>query len=146
MQRWRAGAAAALLVLALPLAHAQAMVSVARDRINMRAGAGTQHEVLWMLSRGYPLKVIGRAGTWLRVRDFEGDRGWVYKPLTSTRPHHIVKVSVANIRSAPGRRSRIVGRARYGDVLRTLERRPGWVKVRADGAIGWVARPLLWGW
>ena len=78
MQRRRAGAAAALLALAVPLAHAQSMVSVARERINMRAGAGTQHEVLWMLSRGYPLKVIGRAGAWLRVSDFEGDKG--FKP------------------------------------------------------------------
>jgi len=44
-------------------------------------------------------------------------------------------------------RSRIVGKATRGEVLRTLERRSQWVKVQQDGGPrGWVARRLLWGW
>ncbi len=145
---------AALLLLAPPLlslpgtsAQGREMVSVARPEINMRAGAGTQHEALWSLTRGYPLEVVGRRGSWYKVRDFERDQGWVYRSLTSTTPHHIVRARVANIRSAPGTRSRIIGKAAYGDVVRTLEKTQGWVKIRREGGlIGWVARNLLWGW
>ncbi len=137
---------ALLLVVAVP-ASAQNMVSVGRDEINMRSGPGTNHESQWLLGRGYPLEVIGRKGKWLQVRDFESDKGWVYAPLVDKTGHFVVKVKVANIRSKPSTRASISGRAHYGDVLRTLERRKGWVKVQQEGgAKGWIARQLLWGW
>lgn len=136
-----------LLVLAIPMAYAREMVSVARGEVNMRSGPGPRHEVVWALSRGYPLSVLSRKGSWIKVRDFENDQGWVLRSLTSRTPHHIVSARVANLRRAPGTHSRIVGQARYGDVLRTLERRGDWVKVRHErGTTGWVARRLVWGW
>lgn len=135
-----------LSLLAGP-AGALTMVSVDRPTVHLRAGAGTQHEARWRIVRGYPLQVLGRSAGWLKVRDFEGDTGWVLGRLTGRQPHLIVKVPVAHVRSAPGTKSRIVGRAAYGDVLRTLERRGPWVRVKPTaGATGWVARKLLWGW
>ncbi|WP_425258397.1 SH3 domain-containing protein [Rubrivivax sp. RP6-9] len=142
-------ALAAFACIGLPVvstAEAREMVSVAQ-RANMRAGAGTQHEALWVLEAGYPLSVTNRRGNWLKVTDFEGDTGWIYRPLTARRPHLVVKVEVANLRSAPSTRARRIGQAEYGEVLRTVKHRPGWVQVRrADGLQGWIARRLLWGW
>ncbi|RZA12545.1 MAG: peptide-binding protein [Lysobacteraceae bacterium] len=136
----------ALLACAAP-AHAREMVSIAKDGVNMRAGAGTRHAVEWELAKGYPLQVTKRQGAWLQVKDFENDTGWVHRPLTNKTPHHIVKARVANIRSGPATSTRVVGRAEKGEVLRTLEKRPQWVKVQQDGGVsGWVSRGLLWGW
>lgn len=142
-----------LLVLFLSMsafvsaAQAQQMVSVARDAVNMRSAPGARSTVNWALARGYPLQVVARRGAWLQVRDFENDRGWVARSMTGRTPHHVVKARVANLRGTPSTRGRLVGKASYGDVLRTLERRGEWVKVkRADGRSGWVARSLLWGW
>jgi SH3-like domain-containing protein len=127
--------------------QAREMVSVQQDEVNLRAGAGTQHEPLWVLSRGYPLQVTGRKGQWLRVRDFENDTGWIFRPLVGKQPHHVVKSAVANVRSSPSPRSRIVGKVTRGEVLQTLERRAQWVKVDQEGGLrGWVASRLLWGW
>jgi uncharacterized protein YgiM (DUF1202 family) len=146
--------AALMLLIAPPLlsfehasAQARDMRSVARPSINMRAGPGTRHEALWSLTRGYPVEILGRKGSWYQVRDFERDTGWIYRPLLSKTPHHIVKAEVANIRSGPGLRSRIIGKAAYGDVMRTLEKRRQWAKVRNEGGlVGWISRRLLWGW
>jgi SH3-like domain-containing protein len=136
-----------LPLLAQQAAQAREMVSVNRPVVNMREGAGTQHDALWALNRGYPLEVTGRKGGWLKVRDFEGDSGWVHRPLVGKTPHHVVKARVANIRSGPTTGSRVIGKAEQGDVLRTLERRERWVKVQQEGGLkGWVARRLLWGW
>lgn len=129
------------------MAAAQQMVSVKGSVVNMRDGPGTHTESLWKLKRGYPLKVLERRGQWLKVQDFENDRGWVATSLTGRQPHHIVKVPVANIRSGPSPRNPIVGKAAYGDLLKTQEKRAGWVKVKKEeGTSGWVARRLLWGW
>lgn len=134
-------------VLAPSGAEARQMVSVDRPEINMRTGPGTSNESIWLLSRGYPLQVLGHKGKWLQVRDFEGDKGWVYRPLTDRTPHYVVKAKVVNIRKGPSTRTRIVGKANYGDVLRTLAHKGDWAKIRdADGLVGWVAKRLLWGW
>ena len=139
---------ALVLLTSNTAATARDMAAVNRNEINMRSGAGTQHEALWVLSRGYPLEVLARKGKWLKVRDFENDRGWVYKPLTSARsPHHVVKVQVLNIRSKPSLRSRVLAKAAHGEILKTLGRKDDWVKVQQDGGpVGWVARRLVWGW
>ena len=81
------------------------------------------------------------------MRDFEGDRGWVARSLTGNAPHHVVKSKVANVRSSPSTQARIVGKAEYGELLRTREKRAGWVRVeRTEGPGGWIAKQLLWGW
>ena len=135
------------LLATTPAAFAQRMVSIAAKEANMRSGPGTKYETDWTLGEGYPLRVIGRQGKWLKVSDFENDSGWIYGPLTGSTPMHIVKAKIANLRSLPSTESRIVGKVSYGDVLKTLERRESWVKVQREGGLkGWIAKRLLWGW
>jgi SH3-like domain-containing protein len=135
-----------LLVLASGAATAQNMVSVKGSTLNMREGPGTHTPVLWELKKGYPLQITQRKGSWLKVRDFENDTGWVARSLTGNTPHHIVKSKIANIRSGPGTQHRIVGKASYGDLVRTREKRADWVRVeREEGVGGWIAKQLLWG-
>jgi SH3-like domain-containing protein len=135
-----------LLAFTAQLAQAAQMVSV-KQQANMRSGAGLNHGVQWQLDQGYPLLVLGSRGPWLKVRDFENDVGWVHRSVTGNQHHVIVKVDRANVRRGPSLRQRILTRVGYGDVLRTLETRQDWVKVRVQGGpVGWVARRLLWGW
>jgi SH3-like domain-containing protein len=136
-----------LSTLGMAAAQAAQMVSIDRPEVNMRSGPGTKYDALWMLSQGYPLRVIGRKGNWYHVRDFENDKGWVYRPLTGKKRYHIVKAEVVNIRSGPSTKNRIVGKTYYGELLRTLDRRKRWVKIRHEsGLVGWVSRNRLWGW
>lgn len=136
-----------LATLASGAAHAQNMVSVKGNTLNMREGPGTNTAVLWELKKGYPLQVTQRKGNWLKVSDFEGDSGWVARSLIGNAPHHVVKSPVANIRSGPGTQHRILGKASYGDLVRTREKRADWVRVeREEGVGGWIAKQLLWGW
>lgn len=138
---------ALLLLLAGSQAVAQQMVSVSGMEVNMRSGPGTQHPADWRLDRGYPLKVIGRQGSWLKVSDFENDKGWILQRFTSSTPYHVVKVKLANMRSEPTLRSRVIAKLAYGEVLKTLKRSGDWIKLQGpNGLRGWVSRPLLWGW
>jgi len=130
-----------------PAASAQNMVSVDRNTVNLRASANTSATILFELGKGYPLEVTNRKGRWLQVRDFENDKGWIYRPLVGKKAHLVVKATIANVRSAPSTNSRILGKVQYGELLRTLEHRNKWVRVqRESGSKGWVSRSLLWGW
>jgi SH3-like domain-containing protein len=128
------------------------MVSVAGEKVNMRKGPSTKYSIKWELGKGFPLRVIGSQGNWLKVSDFESDVGWVYKKLVNRKPHLIVKANKksrkrVNIRSGPGTNYKVIGKAEYGVVFKTLKRGDEWVKVQHEqGLTGWVKRSLLWGW
>ncbi len=147
-----ARAALTALIMAATLlsgaqAHAAERVSISRDQVNLRSGPGTNHPAEWVLSKGYPLQVVQRRGSWLKVRDFEGDQGWVYRSLTNKTPHHVVKAERANLRKGPGTQHARITTLNQGEVLRTRQKTARWVKVETtDGLSGWVARSLLWGW
>ena len=123
------------------------MISINRPNVNMRSGPGTKYKITWLLKRGYPLQVISRKNKWYKVRDFEGDTGWVYGPLTGSSPHLVVKKKKINLRSGPGTNYRIVAQASRGVVFKTIKRAKGWVKIQHENGItAWASRQLLWGW
>ncbi|MBU3937108.1 MAG: SH3 domain-containing protein [Proteobacteria bacterium] len=127
-------------------AHAE-MVSVSSDQARMRSGPGEKYPIQWELSVGFPLKVIARQGKWLKVTDYESDKGWIYKPLVAKTPHMIVKAAKTIIRSSPGDNQRMVANANRGVGLRTIKQKKGWVQVKHEsGLVGWVRRDTLWGW
>lgn len=139
------------LVLLCSLTSSAEMLSVNTDSVNLRSGPGTNFDIKWEYGKGFPLEVISSKGEWVEVSDFEGDTGWIYKPLLSNTGHMIVKVnkdkdSKINIRSGPGTKYRIVGKAYYGVVFETLEQRDGWAKLKHEtGLVGWIKRDLIWG-
>ncbi len=128
------------------VAHSK-MMAINGTKVNLRSGPGQNYSVIWELGRGFPLRVLSSKGNWIKVQDYENDTGWVHKKFLDRKAHLIVKKKRVNIRSGPGTRFRIVGKANYGVVFRTLERKKGWVKVKHEnGLTGWVLRSLLWGW
>jgi len=58
---------------------------VAVDLLNLRAGPGTNYDVLTMMEEGVRLKVIGRteANDWLKVVTAEGREGWVFAEMVT---------------------------------------------------------------
>lgn len=140
--------AVATLGLLLGAAQAQAeFVSIKGNQVNIRQTPSTQSDVAWELTKGYPMKVTQKRGNWLKVKDFEGELGWVYKPLTQKQAHHIVKAPKANMRTGPGAQYRKVASFQQHDLLQTLDKKNGWVKGKSsEGKIGWVSKKLLWGW
>ncbi len=135
-------------VLFLTVSAAQArMMAINGTKVNLRSGPGQNYSVIWELGRGFPLRVLSSKGKWVKVQDYENDTGWVHQKFLDQKAHLIVKKKRINIRSGPSTRFRVVGKANYGVVFRTLERKKGWVKVKHEnGLSGWVLRSLLWGW
>ena len=119
-------------------------VSVVKDGVNLRSGPETKYEVLFQLPKGYPLKVLARKGKWLKVSDYENDRGWIYKTLVAKTPYVIVKVKEGNVRSGPGTRYDKIGKVYRDVMLRRTDRRGDWLKVVHPQLTGWVHKQLVW--
>ncbi|MEW5733219.1 MAG: SH3 domain-containing protein [Thermodesulfobacteriota bacterium] len=112
---------------------------------NVRAEPGTDKPTLWKLEKYYPVLVTEKKDGWVRVRDFEGDEGWIYAKLLKKMATVVVSVDRAVIRSGPGKTYRIVIRAERGVPFLVLKRQGHWIQVRHEaGHKGWIHDTLVW--
>ncbi|MBI3092395.1 MAG: SH3 domain-containing protein [Candidatus Tectomicrobia bacterium] len=117
-----------------------------KDKANIRSGPGLKNDVLWTAFKYYPLEVIGEQDQWLKVRDFEGDEGWVALSLVEEQQAVVVKVALANIRSSPAATSKVAFQAKKGVAFKVLGAQGDWLNVEhADGEKGWVHSSIVWG-
>jgi len=66
--------------------------SLKADEVNVRSGPGTQYPILVVYRyRGYPVQAIAQYDTWYKIRDVEGEEGWIYRGFFSRQ--HTVMVS-----------------------------------------------------
>ncbi|MDD2466928.1 MAG: SH3 domain-containing protein [Desulfobulbus sp.] len=119
-------------------------LSVARDGINVRSGPGTNASVLFELPMGYPLEVVSREGQWVKVMDYEGDKGYVVDSLLSKTPYVIIKVKECNVRSGPSTTDPVVGNVVKDVIFQKVEQKGDWVKISHPQLTGWVHKTLVW--
>ncbi len=134
----------ALLCSATVSAMAAEFVSVKNDGVNLRSGPATNDEILFQLPAGYPLQVLSKQGKWLKVRDYENDKGWIYASLVSKTRYVIVKVKDGNVRSGPGTNYDKVGKVVRDVILRNTDRKGDWVKIAHPKLTGWIHKSLIW--
>jgi len=137
------------LVLALaaaPVVHAATYRSIAASKVNLRAGPGKDAKRLFVVSRGYPVRVLEQENGWAKVEDFEGDRAWVFADLLSEERTVLVTKKLVNVRKGPSTQREVAFQAQRNVLLQYLGSEGKWVHVRhADGDEGWVYAPLVWG-
>ena len=120
-------------------------VAVKKKIANVRAQPSTDSDALWQVEKYHPFSVIEKKGKWYRLKDFEGDSGWVHSTLVDKTPTVIVKVKLANIRNGPGTKHDLIFDAGKGTPFKVLEDKGQWLKVEhGDGDTGWIFKSLIW--
>lgn len=120
--------------------------SLKKTEVNVRSGPGNQYPILWVYQRpGYPVQLLAKYDNYYKLRDVEGEEGWVYVGMVAPKPTALVggkepilllkqdtPDSVAAARLAPGV---IV------DIRECTE--TGYCKVDVAGYRGWVLKKQL---
>ena len=126
-------------------------VSLAENKANVRAGPGQKYPIKWVLNRkGLPMEVILEFDHWRKIKDHEGQVGWVFHSLLSGKRTAItVGENYINAYEKPflgkGEKSRI-SILLEPFVIVSLDSCGGaWCKVITKEYSGWVKRKLLWG-
>ena len=67
-------------------------VSLAKDKTNVRAGPGKKYPVKWIITKkSLPVEVILEFDHWRKIKDHEGEEGWVFKSLLSGKRTALIK-------------------------------------------------------
>ncbi len=59
-------------------------VSLKAEKVNVRRGPSSDHPVAWVFQRkGLPVEIVAEFENWRRVRDAEGEEGWILQNMLS---------------------------------------------------------------
>ena len=125
-------------------------VSLKSDRINVRAGPGQDHRIAWIYERvGLPVEITAEYDNWRRIRDSEGDEGWIHHSLLSGRRTALIapwsEEATLPVRLTAARNAAAVALVEP-KVQVDVERCDGsWCRIAVAGIGGFIEQELLWG-
>jgi SH3-like domain-containing protein len=125
-------------------------VSLKFDKVNVRRGPSVKHQVAWVFARkGLPVEIIAEFEHWRRVRDSEGEEGWVYFSLLTGKRTVLVapwrKKQRIELYAQTGGNGKTVAMVEAG-ALGTVKNCSGkWCRFASSGIEGWISQELLWG-
>ncbi len=143
----KAVAAAALLALASAAASGADYRSLGDKPAILYDAPSTKADRLFVATRYYPFEVLVKLDQWTKVRDTNGEVGWIENSALGDRNMVVVTVPLADVRAAPDPQSPLVFEAYKQVLLEALEAPAnGWVKVRhRDGQEGYIRTSHVWG-
>jgi SH3-like domain-containing protein len=62
------------------LGNAKSVITI-KDKCNVRSKASTKSQVLFIVEKGVPFKVLDKKGNWIKIEHADGDIGWIHKKL-----------------------------------------------------------------
>lgn len=149
--------AAGILYTAIPAANAQTklgpsglplprFVTIAASEANLRTGPGNRYPIEWVYRRsGLPVQIIAEYDMWRKVRDQDGDEGWMFRGLLSGRRNIVVMQPRATLFAEAKDTSAPILIAEKGAQGKLLSCSDAWCRVEIDSSKGWISRSAVWG-
>ena len=125
-------------------------VSLSSAEVNVRVGPSVTHKVKWkFIKSGLPVEIVREFGNWRRVRDSDGEEGWVHGSLLSGRRTVLVSPWSPDenvpLRSEP-RMSATPTAFLEPFVMAEVKRCDGsWCSISGPSFSGLVPQRMLWG-
>ncbi|MGL4636410.1 MAG: SH3 domain-containing protein [Beijerinckiaceae bacterium] len=125
-------------------------VSLKPSDTPMREGPSKDHRIKWVFKKeGVPVEIIAEFENWRRVRDSEGDDGWVFHSRLSGRRTAQINPKLKDPSVALYERdsdsAAVVARLQPG-VIGSVEQCSGrWCRLVGEGFDGWLQQERLWG-
>ena len=122
-------------------------VSLRSEKVFVRSGPALRYPIKWVYQKDkLPVEVIQEFDTWRKIRDVEGDEGWVHQSLlTGQRTVLIKSDDLVPLQKEPRSPGRLVAKLEP-DVIAEVTACEGDVcSVSAGGFSGWAERKYLWG-
>lgn len=125
-------------------------VSLKSDRVNLRQGPAKEHKTLWVYQRsGLPVEITAEFEMWRRIRDADGDEGWVLHSLLSGRRTAIIapwaKDKLLELRATPSEDATITARIEPRVVAAVRRCDQKWCRITGKGFDGFIPQDKLWG-
>ncbi len=116
--------------------------------VNLRVGPGTRYPILWHYSRaGLPVEILNmfEDKNWHRIRDPDGEIGWVQISALSRKRTIMVMGGVQDLRASASIDAVPVAHLEAGTIGELQKCEPTWCKVKFEGIKGYLPKTAFWG-
>ena len=125
-------------------------VSLKSERVNVRIGPTLEHRIGWTYVRaGLPVEIVQEFENWRRIRDWQGEEGWVFHSLLSGRRTALVtpweQSGTTPLRAEPRSDARLAAELGPNVLVNVGSCRQGWCRVSGDRFSGWIDQTRLFG-
>ncbi|MCC6734713.1 MAG: SH3 domain-containing protein [Bauldia sp.] len=124
-------------------------VSLAAGEVNVRNGPGSDFPIAWVFVKArYPVEVINEYDNWRRIRDINGEMGWVLGTLLSAERTAVVRGAAGttvSLYAQPSTGSSVTFLLQAGVQASIDECDNGWCRLVDPRFNGWIEQTLLWG-
>ena len=122
-------------------------VSLRSDKVFVRTGPALRYPIKWVFVRaGMPIEIVQEFDTWRKIRDIEGEEGWIHQSLLSGRRNAIITAEdglvlyrKTSIEAKP------VALLEKGVQVSLEECLADWCRVDAGDFSGWAEKKSLYG-
>jgi SH3-like domain-containing protein len=124
-------------------------VSIKSTPVNVRRGPSADYDISWkFVKAGVPVEVTQEFDVWFKVRDSEGQEGWIQKTLLSGRRTALVspwdKGDPIPLKDKSGG-AVVVANLEHNVMVDVSACDGQWCRVSVEGAKGWIEQQRLWG-
>ena len=122
-------------------------VSLKSDKVYVRAGPAMRYPIKWIYKRdGMPVEITQEFDSWRKVRDIDGEEGWVHQSLLSGDRTIIVKSGgLIALREKSAVDARMLARLEPNVIAQLDKCKKEWCRIETSGFRGWIERNSLWG-
>ena len=122
-------------------------VSLRSDKVFVRTGPALRYPIKWVYKRkNMPVEIIQEFDTWRKIKDIDGEEGWIHQSLLSGRRHGIAQAdNPILIFKKPDKTARNLAEVENDNVLRVHKCQTFWCDVEIKGFSGWIEKKSLWG-
>ncbi|MCZ2328043.1 SH3 domain-containing protein [Bartonella sp. F02] len=126
--------------------------SIKPSRVNVRIGPGSHYFIVFTYQKqGLPIEIIQEYDQWRKIRDAEGNEGWIYQSLLSgkrtaiTIPWQKNKAKRLFLRKAPIENAEPLAEIEP-NVIGNIRKCDGhWCELNIRNIRGWLPQTQLWG-
>jgi SH3-like domain-containing protein len=120
------------------------------NKVNVRKGPSSDHEVAWVFQRkGMPVEVTAEFENWRKIRDSEGQEGWILQQMLSGRRFALApdwnKHKAVALHDSEQGASTTVATLMPGAIAQIKSCTGDWCYVTTDAYEGYAIQAELWG-
>ena len=121
-------------------------LSLKNNEVNLRQGPSFEYPIKFVYKKKFlPIEVLDKSETWIKIRDFENNSGWIHISQVSKKKSAINKKNNSVIYKKPTIFSKPVAKLEIGRLVLIKRCKVEWCKITSGGFSGWVYKNSLWG-
>ena len=137
------------ILLFLPKSFAnesEKFLSLKNSEVNLRQGPSFKYPIKFIYKKRYlPVEVLDKSETWIKIKDFQNNSGWIHASQLSKKKSAICKKNNSVLYKKPTIFSKPIAKLEIGRLVLIKRCKVKWCKIASGGFSGWIYKNSLWG-